>query len=119
MQLALSGVSFTYPSATEPIINNVTIAFPQGWTGLLGDNGCGKTTLARIACAQLEPDAGSVTQSLLCALCEQGGRMSPGELRKLMVAFPGALVLVSHDERFLTACTSARWEIERGVLSVR
>lgn len=87
MQLALSGVSFTYPSATEPIINNVTIAFPQGWTGLLGDNGCGKTTLARIACAQLEPDAGSVTQGLLCALCEQETDRAPEGLDEFAVAY--------------------------------
>ena len=50
MQLALSRVSYTHPAAQDPILNNVTISFPQGWTGLLGDNGCGKSTLARIAC---------------------------------------------------------------------
>ena len=40
MQLALSRVTYTHPAAQDPILNNVTIAFPQGWTGLLGDNGC-------------------------------------------------------------------------------
>ena len=48
MQLALSGVSYTYPAAPSPILSNISITFPQGWTGLLGDNGCGKSTLARI-----------------------------------------------------------------------
>ena len=54
MQLALSRVTYTHPAAQDPILNNVTIAFPQGWTGLLGDNGCGKSTLARIACGLSE-----------------------------------------------------------------
>ncbi len=71
MQLSLSGVTFAYPSAQEPILNNITVAFPVGWTGLLGDNGCGKSTLARIACGQLKPDAGSVTRGLLCVTCAQ------------------------------------------------
>lgn len=71
MQLSLTGVTFAYPSAQEPILNNVTVAFPVGWTGLLGDNGCGKSTLARIACGQLQPDAGSVTRGLVSIMCAQ------------------------------------------------
>ena len=59
MQLALSRVTYTHPAAQDPILNNVTIAFPQGWTGLLGDNGCGKSTLAKIACGLIAPDAGT------------------------------------------------------------
>ena len=46
MQIVLSGVSYAYPSAADPILNNVSVTFPRSWTGLLGDNGCGKTTLA-------------------------------------------------------------------------
>ena len=46
MQLVLSGVRYAYPAAREAVLNNVTITFPTGWTALLGDNGCGKTTLA-------------------------------------------------------------------------
>ena len=57
MQLMLSGVTYTYPSAVDPILNNVSITFPTGWTGLLGDNGCGKSTLLRCINA-LEPIQG-------------------------------------------------------------
>lgn len=80
MQLMLSGVSFAYPSALEPILSDVTVAFPVGWTGLLGDNGCGKSTLARIACGQLEPDRGSVTRGLVCAMCDQEVDCAPDGL---------------------------------------
>lgn len=80
MQLMLSGVTYAYPSAAEPIINNLTITFPCGWTALLGDNGCGKTTLARIACGQLKPDAGSVTGGLVCAYVPQDADIPPASL---------------------------------------
>lgn len=80
MQLMLSGVTYAYPSATEPIINNLTITFPCGWTALLGDNGCGKTTLARIACGQLKPDAGSVTGDLVCTYVPQDADIPPASL---------------------------------------
>ena len=71
MQLTLSGVTYAYPSSFEPILDRVSIAFPEGWTGLLGDNGCGKTTLAKIACGLIVPDAGSVSPHLASAYCAQ------------------------------------------------
>ena len=77
MQLSLSGVSYAYPSSVQPILTDVTIAFPPGWTGLLGDNGCGKSTLARIACGLIEPDAGSVTRGLVCTMCPQEADVAP------------------------------------------
>ncbi len=33
MQLALSLVTYTHPAAQDPILNNVSIAFPQGCEG--------------------------------------------------------------------------------------
>ena len=71
MQLTLSGVTYAYPSSVQPILSNVSVAFPEGWTGLLGDNGCGKSTLARIACGIIRPDAGSVTGGLFAVMCAQ------------------------------------------------
>lgn len=77
MQLALSRVTYTYPAAQDPILSNVTIAFPQGWTGLLGDNGCGKSTLAKIACGILKPDSGAISGNLLTAYCPQEADEAP------------------------------------------
>ncbi|OUP11147.1 ATP-binding cassette domain-containing protein [Collinsella sp. An2] len=87
MQIALSGVSYTYPSAIEPILSNVSITFPVGWTALLGDNGCGKTTLVRIACGQLEPDSGSVTRGPFCTLCAQETATPPDALYDFAAAY--------------------------------
>ena len=77
MQLVLSGVRYAYPAAREAVLNNVTITFPFGWTALLGDNGCGKTTLAKIACGLIAPDAGSVTRGLVCAYVAQDADEPP------------------------------------------
>ena len=87
MQLALSRVTYTHPAAQDPILNNVTIAFPQGWTGLLGDNGCGKSTLAKIACGLLKPDSGTVSGNLLAAYCPQEADEAPTILADFALDF--------------------------------
>ena len=94
MQLALSRVSYTHPAAQDPILNDVTLAFPEGWTGLLGDNGCGKSTLARIACGALEPDAGAVSNGLFCVYCPQEADEQPRS-RSTSDAMPAACANVS------------------------
>ena len=48
--LALSHITYTYPQAAEAALRDVSATFDAGWTAVIGDNGCGKTTLARIAC---------------------------------------------------------------------
>lgn len=80
MQITLSDVTYTYPSAVEPILKDVSITFPQGWSGLLGDNGCGKTTLAKIICGMIEPDAGTVTRGLFALMCAQETSTPPDGL---------------------------------------
>lgn len=87
MQLALSRVTYTHPAAQDPILNNVTIAFPQGWTGLLGDNGCGKSTLAKIACGLLKPDSGAVSGNLIAAYCPQEADEAPEILADFALDF--------------------------------
>ncbi|MBR1835685.1 MAG: ABC-F family ATP-binding cassette domain-containing protein [Kiritimatiellae bacterium] len=66
--LRFDGVSFAYPGMPDPLFAGVTAQFDRGWTGIVGANGCGKTTLLRVACGELEPSAGSVIrpESRLC-----------------------------------------------------
>ena len=35
-------------------------------------------------------------------------------LERALAAYPGALVLVSHDRAFLAACTNRTWEVRDG-----
>lgn len=77
MQLNLSHVTYTYPGAKSSAVADVTATFPSGWTALIGDNGCGKSTLARIAAQLIEPDSGSIGPRLLSAYCEQDSSQTP------------------------------------------
>lgn len=87
MQLALSRVTYTHPAAQDPILNNVSLVFPQGWTGLLGDNGCGKSTLARLACGLISPDSGTVSSGLLAVYCPQEADEAPAALTDFALDF--------------------------------
>lgn len=80
MQLELSNISYTYPNAATPAISGVNVVFPEGWTGIIGDNGCGKTTLAHIASHLLAPDEGHVRPRLFSAYCEQDTTRMPSNL---------------------------------------
>ena len=87
MQLNLSNIYYCYPQAEEPILSGVSVTFPQGWTGVVGDNGCGKTTLARIACSDLVPDAGIVSPRLASSYCVQDATVPPEILDEFAVAY--------------------------------
>lgn len=92
MQLNLSNIEYCYPQAGEPILRGITATFPQGWTGIVGDNGCGKTTLARLACGHIAPDAGSVGPVLACAYCPQDATIPPDGLEGFATSYDAAAV---------------------------
>ncbi len=60
--LHFSHVDFAYPSMSDPLLSDVEVFFPAGWTGIVGANGAGKTTLLRLAAGELEPSRGTVRQ---------------------------------------------------------
>src|SRR5947207_13124894 len=61
-ELALDGVTFTYPGATEPAVHNVSMTVRRGQTiALVGENGSGKSTLAKLLAALYRPDSGTIT----------------------------------------------------------
>lgn len=83
IMLALSHIDFTYPGTPEPLFEDISVSFPQGWTAVLGDNGIGKSTLAAIATGRLTPDAGSVSPApvrLVIAVCPQSTDEVPDNL---------------------------------------
>ena len=99
MQLNLSNVTYTYPASPEPALCGVTATFPQGWTGIVGDNGCGKTTLALVACNVMRPDAGSVAPALVARYCAQDATYPPDDLEDFAMAYDEAAVRLRDELR--------------------
>ena len=97
MQLNLSNVEYTYPTASDPALRGVSVTFPQGWTGIVGDNGGGKTTLALVACGILQPDAGAVTPALFARYCAQDATEAPGDLEDFARAYDSLAVRLRSD----------------------
>ena len=55
----ISGVAFGY-DASRPVLNDVSLTIPRGSVvGIMGQSGCGKTTLLRIIMGALRPIAGT------------------------------------------------------------
>ncbi|NKC01391.1 MAG: ATP-binding cassette domain-containing protein [Pseudomonadales bacterium] len=69
--VAVRDLSFTYDSAHEPLIVGLSANFPRGFTGVIGANGGGKTTLLRLLVGDLEPNQGSVEGANNAVYCAQ------------------------------------------------
>ncbi len=59
MPITLNNVSLEWPNGTT-CFSDLNAVFSSHLTGLIGDNGSGKTSLIRVILSELEPSAGSV-----------------------------------------------------------
>ena len=58
----LTASSITLQFAAKPLFENVSVKFGDGNRyGLIGANGCGKSTFMKILAGELEPSAGNVS----------------------------------------------------------
>ncbi len=61
MPIAFDQVTYTYPCAQQPAIQDLTLTIPAGRRcALIGRNGCGKSTLLRLADGLYRPDRGQI-----------------------------------------------------------
>ncbi len=66
----LVGVSFAH-SDSVPLITDLDLELRAGWTGLVGPNGIGKTTLLGLIAGRITPDAGRIgSHPAALSLCE-------------------------------------------------
>lgn len=60
-ELRLEGLSFSYDGKRD-VLKNVTMSFPQrGMTAIVGESGCGKSTVVNMLLGVFRPSEGSVT----------------------------------------------------------
>jgi len=58
--IELRNISYTFPQTTSPVLHNLSFAIQDKRIGIIGSNGCGKTTLLHLMVGLLDPDAGEL-----------------------------------------------------------
>src|ERR1700719_4914923 len=87
----LSGLSFSYADSVS-ILSDVTLTLAPGWTGVVGSNGNGKTTLLRLISGELEPASGHVhldPPAALIRVCAQTVETMTPEITSFAEAHDG------------------------------
>ena len=60
LSIVFQNLSFTYDKATQTLFHDLSVHFTRGWTGIVGANGVGKSTILKLATGALEPQQGRV-----------------------------------------------------------
>lgn len=127
-------VTFAYPSAVDPLFSDLSLHLPPGWSGVVGANGTGKTTLLKLATGQLTPDAGAIVAPTRAVYCPQRTDDMPEKfeefirtqtksawtLREMLdieAEWLGRWATLSHGERKRVQIAVALW-LEPDVLAI-
>jgi ATPase subunit of ABC transporter with duplicated ATPase domains len=110
MFVRLSGLSFSYADSVS-ILSDVTLTLAPGWTGVVGANGNGKTTLLRLIAGDLEPGSGHVhldPPSAAIRVCAQTVETMTMEIASFARALDGGARRI-HGELRLDSAMLSRW----------
>jgi macrolide transport system ATP-binding/permease protein len=127
-------VSFSYEGSTEPLIVDLTAHFARGWTGIVGANGVGKSTILKLAARILQPKEGQVAVTSSAIYCEQRTDSVPSLFDDFLATKDGAGASIkaqlgvqsdwrgrwdslSHGERKRAQIAVALWQ-EPGLLAL-
>jgi len=60
-EIRFRDVTFTYPTGSRPVLEGFDLTVPAGASlAVVGQNGAGKTTVAKLLCRLYDPDSGSI-----------------------------------------------------------
>jgi ATPase subunit of ABC transporter with duplicated ATPase domains len=110
MFVRLSSLSFLYADSVS-ILSDVTLTLAPGWTGVVGANGNGKTTLLRLISRDLEPTSGHVhldPPSAAIRACAQTVETMTMEITSFAQALDGGARRI-HGELRLDHAMLSRW----------
>ncbi len=125
--LRFDNVTFFYEGASRPLIQGLSAHFSRGWTGIVGANGAGKSTILKLATGILSPRSGHILGTADGVYCEQRTDTVPEQLQRLSSAttrdailirqrlgveadWPGRWATLSHGERKRTQIATALWQ---------
>ena len=83
--IQLRNVVFSYPGSTTPVLDGLTVTFSRGFTGVVGGNGTGKSTLLKLVNSDLEPDKGLIEGTEDVVYCEQRTDTPPALLEAMLL----------------------------------
>ena len=108
--IRLEGVTFAHHDAF-PVLEAASAVFPDGWTGLVGENGAGKSALLRLIAGALRPQEGRVRlepEGGPVVLCAQDVE-APGDDVLSLAARDDGTAWRLRGELALDAVDLARW----------
>ena len=60
-EIRFRGVTFAYPSSDTPVLAGLDLVIPAGSSlAIVGVNGAGKTTIAKLLCRLYDPQSGAI-----------------------------------------------------------
>jgi len=89
MPLDIVDLEFSYPGTATPLFSEVSLHIGEGWTGVVGANGCGKTTFLKVIAGILKPVSGHIRRDGNVFYVEQRTDTPPPEWEEFAYAYDG------------------------------
>jgi ATPase subunit of ABC transporter with duplicated ATPase domains len=87
--LVFRSISFSYPSSPIDLLDSVDFGVSEGWVGVIGSNGAGKTTILQLSCGLLAPQSGQIHRPTSIVYCPQRTDDPMPELAELLASTDG------------------------------
>ncbi|MBW2514466.1 MAG: ABC-F family ATP-binding cassette domain-containing protein [Deltaproteobacteria bacterium] len=89
LSVVFQNVNFAYGKATQALFTDLSLHLTKGWTGIVGANVVGKSTILKLATGELEPLSGDVAIPEFPIYCPQRTDTVPDHLQALVHAMDG------------------------------